>query len=181
MKGIPAPIVAKAGRVRLIAVDSDGVLTDGRIIIGSDGTEFRAFHSRDGLGVKLGQRAGLRFAVVSGRTSAVLAARAGELGFEEIHQGVDDKGACIRGILERHGLPREALCYVGDDLNDLPALRVAGLSAAPADADPEVRRAVDWVTTPAGGRGAVREVIDLILEAKNARAAVIAAYVSRSE
>lgn len=169
MRDLSDAIAAKAGRVRLVATDADGVLTDGRIIVGSDGTEFRAFHARDGLGVKLGQRAGLRFAVVSGRASAALAARAGELGFDEIHQGIEDKGACVRGILERHGLSPEALCYVGDDVNDLAALRMAGLSAAPADAAPEVLRTVDWVTAPGGGRGAIREVIDLILEAQRAR------------
>jgi 3-deoxy-D-manno-octulosonate 8-phosphate phosphatase (KDO 8-P phosphatase) len=154
-----------AEKVRLIVLDSDGVLTDGRIVMNSDGTETRAFHVTDGFGIRMGQRAGLRFAVVSGRRSEVLARRAAELGIDELHQKIFDKATCLTEILERLGLPAEAACFVGDDLIDLPAMRLAGFSAAPADAQPLVRDAAHFITERAGGRGAVREVVDVILRA----------------
>ena len=173
----PGPdVVAKASRIRMIVLDADGVLTDGAIVVFADGGEARSFHSRDGLGVKLGQKAGLTFALVSGRSSRTVEARARELGFAAVEQGISDKAACLARIAERVGVPLEEVCYMGDDLVDLPALRLAGLSAAPADADPNVLEAVDWITGPAGGRGAVREVIDIVLKARDAWPQVTAAY-----
>jgi 3-deoxy-D-manno-octulosonate 8-phosphate phosphatase (KDO 8-P phosphatase) len=155
----------RAARVQLIVLDSDGVLTDGRIIMNSDGTETRAFHVTDGFGIRMGQKAGLRFAVISGRRSDVLAQRAADLGIDELHQGIFDKAGCLREITARLGIPPAAVCFVGDDLIDLPAMRLAGFAAAPADAQPAVRDAAHVVTGRGGGRGAVREVVDLVLRA----------------
>jgi 3-deoxy-D-manno-octulosonate 8-phosphate phosphatase (KDO 8-P phosphatase) len=155
----------RAAKVRLIVLDSDGVLTDGRIVLGSDGSEIRSFHVTDGFGIRLGRQAGLDFAIVSGRRSDVLARRAAELNIEEVHQRILDKAGCVQGILDRVGVPAEAACFVGDDLIDLPAMRLVGLAAAPADAQPDVREAAHFVSGRDGGRGAVREVVELVLRA----------------
>ena len=165
MKRPDPSTLERASRVRLVLLDVDGVLTDGRIHVGSDGHDGRSFHSRDGLGVRLGQAAGLSFGVISGRRSTAVAGRAAELEIDEVHQGVGDKVACLAGILERRGIEAAATCFVGDDLVDLPVMRRVGLSAAPCDAAPEARQAADFVTDAAGGRGAVREVVDLLLRA----------------
>lgn len=167
---------ARARRVRLVVLDADGVLTDGSIHVASDGSEARAFHSRDGLGIRLGQRAGLRFAILSGRRSRVVDARAEELDFVDVRQGVEDKGTVLGEIAARQEIPLEAVCYMGDDVVDLPALRRAGFSAAPADADSEVREAVHLVTAAAGGRGAVREAVDFLLRAQGRYEEVTAPY-----
>lgn len=156
----------KAKAVRLLITDVDGVLTDGRIFYSAEGVESQAFFVRDGLGLRMAQQAGLLTAILTGRVSAAVAYRAKELGITEIHQGAMNKLEVYEMLLQRHGLTDEAVAYVGDDLNDLPLLGRVGLSAAPADAHPEVKTNVAYVTTQAGGRGAVREVIDLILEAQ---------------
>jgi YrbI family 3-deoxy-D-manno-octulosonate 8-phosphate phosphatase len=162
----PAPeVLARAGRVRLVLLDVDGVLTDGRIHFGHGGDEGRSFHSRDGVGVRLGQRAGLAFGLISGRHSAAVASRAAELDIREVHQGVRDKTACLETILARLEVAPEAVCFVGDDLVDIPVMRRVGLAAAPGDAAPEAREVADYVTAAGGGRGAVREVVDLLLRA----------------
>jgi 3-deoxy-D-manno-octulosonate 8-phosphate phosphatase (KDO 8-P phosphatase) len=160
-----ADLNRRAERIRVVMLDVDGVLTDGRIHAGPDGDERRSFHARDGLGVRLGQRGGLTFGIISGRRSAAVAARAAELDIHEIHQGVVDKIACLDGILARLEVAADAVCFVGDDLVDIPVMRRAGLAAAPCDAATEAREAADFVTRAAGGRGAVREVVDLILKA----------------
>jgi 3-deoxy-D-manno-octulosonate 8-phosphate phosphatase (KDO 8-P phosphatase) len=159
-------ILERARRVRLVVLDADGVLTDGRIVIHSDGTDSRCFSTRDGLGTRLGQRAGLRFALLSGRTSEAVSIRARELDFVDVRQGSDDKGTILAMIAARQRLPLEAVCYMGDDLVDLPALRKAGFSAAPADADPSVLEAVHWISASAGGHGAVRDLVETILRAQ---------------
>ena len=156
----------KAKAIRLLITDVDGVLTDGRIFYSTEGVESQAFFVRDGLGLRMAQQAGLLTAILTGRVSAAVTCRAKELGITEIHQGALNKLEVYEMLLQRHGLTDEAVAYVGDDLNDLPLLGRAGLSAAPADAHPEVRARVAFVTTQAGGRGAVREVIDLILKAQ---------------
>jgi 3-deoxy-D-manno-octulosonate 8-phosphate phosphatase (KDO 8-P phosphatase) len=158
-------IQERASRVRLVLLDGDGVLTDGRIIMSSDGTETRAFDVTDGFGIRLGTRAGLLFGIVSGRRSEVLARRAAELQIDELHQGVLHKARCVREILDRRGVSPEELCFVGDDVIDLPPMRLAGLAAAPAGARDEVREAAHFVADRAGGRGAVRDVVELILRA----------------
>jgi len=157
-------------------MDADGVLTDGRIILFADGNEARSYHARDGLAVRLGQSGGLAFGVVSGRRSPAVALRAKELDFVEIHQGIADKGACLEEIATRRGLPRESICFIGDDIVDIPAFRQCGLAVAPADADPEVFGHVHWVGSCAGGRGIVRVCVDLVLRARGGWSAATARY-----
>lgn len=159
-------VVEKAKRIRFVLLDADGVLTDGRLYGFRGGEDGRAFHVRDGFGIRLGQLGGLRFGILSGRVSPVVAERAAELDFVEVRQGSSDKEADFLAILSRLDLEADAVCYVGDDLLDVPVLRRAGLGIAPADADPEARRAADWVASRGGGAGVVREVTDLLLRAQ---------------
>jgi 3-deoxy-D-manno-octulosonate 8-phosphate phosphatase (KDO 8-P phosphatase) len=166
MKDVPREILERAARVRLVLLDVDGVLTDGRLLQFSDGTEGRAFHVRDGYGIKMGQRLGLEFGILSGRASKVVEARARELGITETHVGVLEKEACYLEISKRLDLSDERVCYMGDDLVDVPVLRRVGLGVAPAGASEEATIAAHWVTGRAGGEGAVRELITLILKAQ---------------
>jgi 3-deoxy-D-manno-octulosonate 8-phosphate phosphatase (KDO 8-P phosphatase) len=172
----PQEVTERASKVRLVLMDADGVLTDGRIIVLADGDEARAYHARDGLAVRIGQNGGLGFGVVSGRTSKAVEARARELDFVEIHQKVTAKGPCIEEIARRRGLKLEEICFVGDDIVDVPAFRRCGLAIAPADADPEVFDHVHHVGACEGGRGIVREVVDLILRARGTWDVATAAY-----
>ena len=149
--------------VRALIMDVDGVLTDGGLYYTEQGDELKRFDVRDGQGLVLLRQAGILTAIVTGKRTALVARRAEELGIAEVHQGVTDKGATVTDLLARHGLARAAACYVGDDVNDLPALRVAGIGVAVADAVAVVRRAAHYVTRASGGRGAIREVCDLIL------------------
>ncbi len=155
---------ARARAVSLVLMDVDGVMTDGGILFVEGGSEGRIFDAKDGVGVWLLRRAGLITGVISGRTSQAVRRRARELGIEEIHLKVQDKLRAYEEILHRRRLRDEAVCFIGDDLVDLPVLRRAGLSAAPADAHPFVRREAALVTRAPGGRGAIREVADLILD-----------------
>ena len=143
----------RARRVKMLVMDVDGVLTDGRILYSADGAEIEAFSVRDGLGLRAAQRVGLLTAIVTGRVSGAVARRAKELGIPEIHQGVPNKIQTYEALLRRHGLTDEAVAYVGDDLNDLPLLTRAGFSAAPSDAADEVKAKVTYVTAQRGGRG----------------------------
>ena len=176
MASIPQAVIERARKIRLVLMDADGVLTDGRIVVFADGNEARAYHARDGLAVRIGQTGGLDFGVVSGRRSNAVEARAKELDFVEIHQKVAAKGACIEEIARRRGLHLEEICFVGDDIVDVPAFRRCGFAVAPADADPEVFEHVHHVGVNDGGRGIVREVVDLILHAHGRWDAATAAY-----
>jgi len=155
----------RASRIRMILLDVDGVLTDGRLYMGSNGYDGRSFHVRDGEGVRLGQRAGLLFGIISGREAKVVSERAAELYITEVHQGVYDKLACLEGILSRAELPPEQACFIGDDLADAAVMRRVGFAVAPADAAPEIRTAAHYVTSFPGGGGAVRETVDYVLRA----------------
>jgi 3-deoxy-D-manno-octulosonate 8-phosphate phosphatase (KDO 8-P phosphatase) len=166
----------RARQIRWILLDVDGVLTDGAILQLSDGRDGRSFHVRDGLGIKLGQRAGLGFGILSGRTSEAVVLRARELGIAEVHQGVADKQSRLAEIATRAGVPTEAICFVGDDVVDLPVFRRVGLAVAPADAGPEALGAAHWVTPSGGGRGAVRETVDLVLKATGSWDRVLSGY-----
>ncbi len=176
MTSIPPAVFERARKVRLVLMDADGVLTDGRILVFADGNEARAYHARDGLAVRIGQNGGLAFGVVSGRSSNAVAARAKELDFVEIHQQVSAKGPCVEEIAKRRGLRLEEICFVGDDIVDVPAFRRCGFAVAPKDADPEVFTHVHHVGLCDGGRGIVREVVDLILKAHGSWNAATAAY-----
>lgn len=169
-------VLARAERIRFVLLDVDGVLTDGRLFLFSDGTEGRAFHARDGHGVRMGQRGGLLFGLLSGRESRVVTDRAAELYINEVHQGVLDKAARYREILQRLGLADDEVCFVGDDVVDIPVLRQVGLAVAPLDAVPEALEAAHWVSTRKGGDGVVREVVDLVLRARGKWSAVTERY-----
>ena len=161
-----------ARAIRLLVLDVDGVLTDGRLYFGARGEALKAFHVRDGVGLKQLQRAGLTVAVISGRRSRMVAARCRELGVRHVLQGVGDKLAALRQLCARLKLTPAACACVGDDLPDVPLMRAAALSFAVADAHHSARRVADRVTRLPGGRGAVREVCDhlLALESRRARA-----------
>lgn len=168
--------VEKAARVRLFLTDVDGVLTDGGIILDGNGQETKRFHVRDGHGIKMLQRAGVAVGIITGRSSEVVAVRARELGVGIVRQGAFDKVAAWREILAERGVRPEESCYVGDDIVDVPILRGVGFSAAPSDAEPYVREAVDYVASRPGGRGAVREIIDFLLKANGSWETVTAKY-----
>jgi 3-deoxy-D-manno-octulosonate 8-phosphate phosphatase (KDO 8-P phosphatase) len=176
MKDVPREILDRAARVRLVLLDVDGVLTDGKLLQFSDGTEGRAFHVRDGYGIKMGQRLGLAFGILSGRASKVAEARGRELGIEEVHVGVLEKDERYEEIVRRLGLTDEEVCYMGDDLVDVPVLRRVGLGVAPAGASEEAAMAAHWITERAGGDGAVREAITLILKAQGKWEGISGAY-----
>lgn len=159
-------LLEKAARIRLLAIDVDGVLTDGRIYYDGSGNELKAFHTRDGYGLSALRRHGLLLAFITGRSSAMVERRASELGIHHVFQGRDDKQRALSELLEATDVPKEAVCYAGDDWLDLPVLGRVGLAVTVADADEEVRRRVHWVTSRNGGCGAVREICDLILRAQ---------------
>ena len=155
--------------IRLLVLDADGVLTDGRVYIGPRGEALKVFHVRDGYGIMQLQRAGIRVAVISGRRSPMMAVRCRELGVLHLHQGVQDKLGVFAGLCARLKLTPAACACVGDDVQDLPLMRAAALSFAVADAHREVRRAADIVTRAPGGHGAVREVCDHLLSLRRPR------------
>jgi 3-deoxy-D-manno-octulosonate 8-phosphate phosphatase (KDO 8-P phosphatase) len=149
----------------MILMDVDGVMTDGRIHVSDQAHESRSFDVKDGHGIRMGQQASLEFAIISGRRSALVEHRAAELGITEVHQRILDKSKRVREIVERLEMSQETACFIGDDLIDLPAMRAVGLAVATADAVPQVLEAAHYVTCRPGGRGAVREVVDLVLQA----------------
>jgi YrbI family 3-deoxy-D-manno-octulosonate 8-phosphate phosphatase len=153
-------------RVRLFATDVDGVLTDGGMYYSEAGDEWKKFNTRDGMGLKLLQRAGIITALVTMEETKLVARRAAKLAIPEVHQGAKDKLAVLRDMIGRHGLTLQEVVYIGDDVNDLEALRAVGFSAAPADGLPPVLEVVHYVCKKKGGEGAVREVADLILAAQ---------------
>ena len=161
-----AALAARCQRLRLVLSDVDGVLTDGTVLLLPDGGEAKSFHIRDGLGIVMAHRAGLRTGILSGRDSASTARRAAELGMSVVRQGVADKGAVFREILAQESLAPHEVAYMGDDVNDLPVLTEVGLSAAPADAPLEVRAQAFMITDAPGGHGCFREFLEAILRAR---------------
>jgi len=156
-------IAARSRRIRMVLLDVDGVLTDGGLYYTADGHELKRFHAHDGYGITRGREAGLAFGIISGRSTPIVDARARVLKIEEVIQGTDDKVSAMREIQRRRGFADDEFAFIGDDLFDIPLLRTVGLSAAPPNALPEVRRSVHYVTRRAGGEGAVRDFIDCIL------------------
>jgi 3-deoxy-D-manno-octulosonate 8-phosphate phosphatase (KDO 8-P phosphatase) len=167
----------KARRIQMLLMDVDGVLTDGTFEYGED-KETKRFHSRDGIGVVLAKRAGLKTGLISGRDSAAVTARARQLQMDFVKLGVVDKVPALEEALEQEGLTAEQVVFLGDDLPDLPVLLRVGLSIAVADAHEEVRRRVDYVTRARGGYGAVREAVDQILLAKGLLEDLVKRYLS---
>lgn len=156
----------RASRIKLLLMDCDGVLTNGRIWI-VDGDDQKTFNTRDGLGLELLHRAGLTSGIISGRESTALQYRAEALGMLFIHQGVENKVAAFERILEKAALDRSEVAYIGDDLNDIPLMRRSELAVAVADATEETKQHAHYVTRAVGGDGAVRETIELILKTQN--------------
>ena len=152
--------------VELILSDVDGVLTDGGIIFDNQGIEIKRFHVRDGMGIKLWQRAGFKFGILTSRTSHIVQLRANELGMDVIRQGVDTKLPAAKRVIAELGLSLEQVCYIGDDLPDLALIQKAGLGVAVADAAAEIRDAASYVTALPGGQGAVRETIEFVLKSQ---------------
>jgi 3-deoxy-D-manno-octulosonate 8-phosphate phosphatase (KDO 8-P phosphatase) len=150
-------------RIRLLVLDVDGVLTDGRLHYGATGEQLKVFHVRDGFGLKLVMQAGIKVSIISGRSSAAVEVRCRELGIEQLEQGCNDKVAALERLLKTLGLNASAALCVVDDTSDLPLMSAVGHAVAVADAHPDVQRAADRVTTARGGRGAVREVCDWLL------------------
>ena len=167
----PKSLMERCRAVRWLIVDVDGVLTRGEIsyaaVGGATTTEIKSFHVRDGSGLKLWHLAGLRSAIITGRSSPIVAHRAAELGFSRVFQGASDKMPALAAILREDGIDPSAICYVGDDEPDVPLLKHVGLAVAVADACPSARAAAHYVTTAEGGRGAVREIIERILRCKS--------------
>ena len=157
----------KASRIRLLLFDVDGVLTNGVVLMHADGSESKGFHIRDGAAIVWAQRAGIPVGLLSARTSGATTHRAAQLAVRIVAQGVKSKLASYDEILREAALGDAAVAYMGDDLLDLPVISRVGLSGAPADAAPEVRQRVDWVSQSGGGHGAVREFIELVLRAQD--------------
>ncbi len=164
--------------IELVLADVDGVLTDGQVVYNNQGIETKRFHIRDGLGIKLWHKAGYKFGLVTQRSSQIVKLRAAELNVTIIRQGTQDKLATLKEVLAELSLSAAQACYIGDDLPDLPVMRVAGLSVAVADACEEVRRAAHFVTCLGGGQGAVRETLERILKAQRRWDDVIHPYLT---
>lgn len=166
----------RAKKIRLLAFDVDGVLTDGRIYISDKGEECKAYNIRDGLGMKLLQECGIKLALISGRTSRSVEARAQDIGIALLYQGVDDKVAVLEALMQELDLRAEQCGFMGDDLVDLPAMRRAGFSLSVADAPPLVRERAHYVTKSKGGHGAVREACEFIMRAQGVLEQKMARY-----
>lgn len=171
-------LTARARRLAWLLFDVDGVLTDGHLVYGAEGERIKLFHVRDGLALKLAQRAGLKVGVLSGRRSPALQRRLKELALDERILARSDKLNAFTDFLERHRLDADEVAYIGDDLLDLPVLRRCGISFAPADAAAEVRQRVHRVLARAGGHGAAREMVELVLEARGEWDALIEPFLT---
>jgi 3-deoxy-D-manno-octulosonate 8-phosphate phosphatase (KDO 8-P phosphatase) len=157
----------KAESVKLVVLDVDGVMTDGTLLYGADtNLEGKSFNIKDGLGIKLLQRCGIDVAIITGRTSAAVERRAAELGITELIQGREDKGKALEEVIATRKLDAASVAYMGDDLPDLGAMRLAGLASCPIDAVEAVKNDADWIAPLAGGCGAVRALCDFILRAQ---------------
>ncbi len=176
-----AELLLELQQIRLLAMDVDGVLTDGSLNIGAEGELFKAFNAKDGMGISLAMRNGLEIALITGRRSEIIHRRAEELGITLLYEGVKDKALQLKQIAAERGISLDEIAYMGDDLNDLPAMVQAGISFAPADAAKDVLKAVNAVASCNGGRGAVREIIELILEAQGKWENIVKAYMSHGQ
>jgi 3-deoxy-D-manno-octulosonate 8-phosphate phosphatase (KDO 8-P phosphatase) len=170
-------VAARARKIRLLVMDVDGVLTDGRMVLSDRGEELKMFHTHDGIGLALAHRAGLRTALVTGETSPIAKTRGEKLGVGTVVLGARRKGDVVDSLLAEHGMSADALAYIGDDLLDLPALQRAGLAVTVADAVADVKKIAHVVTKAPGGHGAVRECVELLLRAQGVWDAVYRAFV----
>lgn len=170
------PLVDRLRHVRLLAMDVDGVLTDGRLYFQADGLETKAFHTLDGHGIKLVQRAGIVVALITGRDSPMVSRRAEALGIRHVFQGAEKKLVVLRELCARLNLELDQVAYCGDDLPDVAAIRRAGVGISVPGAPAYIRHQADWVTEAAGGHGAVREICDTLLQAQGHWNAVLDTY-----
>ena len=167
--------------IRMLALDVDGVLTDGTIYIGNDGELFKGFNAKDGMGISYAMRNGIDVCIITGRKSEIVRRRAAELGITCVLEGVRDKAAALEKIADSYRLDLEEIAYVGDDLNDLAPMNICGLSFAPADAADAVIDMCDFVLINDGGKGAVREAVDLLLDAQGKLDSVIDSYINSGQ
>ncbi len=168
--------MASMARIRLLAMDVDGVLTDGTLAYSSDGSETKRFHVHDGLGLTLIASLGIRIVWISGRANPAVERRARELGIDALLEGVRDKQSALEAIVRNDGMERDQVAYIGDDWNDLGAFAACGFRIAVANARPEVREKADFITVASGGNGAVREVCDALIEAHVGREKALENY-----
>lgn len=159
-------IEIRAQKIKLLIFDVDGVLTNGQIIFGQDGEAMKVFHAQDGLGISVAHKAGLKTAIITGRDTEMVRRRGAELKIGDVYQGAMDKVVAFQELLAKYNLTPDEVGYVGDDLNDLPVISQVGLACAVANAVPEVKTVAHFVAQHEGGRGAVREIIELILKAQ---------------
>jgi len=169
-------ILQKAKQLKLLILDVDGVLTDGRLFFDAQGGEYKSFHARDGHGIKLLRQTGVEVAVISGRKSQSVALRMKALGVEYVYQGHENKIAAFEEIIQSMGITPDQAAHVGDDLLDLPIMVRVGLSIAVSDANYAVKDYADWCTETAGGLGAVREVCDFIMQAQGTFDGILKSY-----
>jgi 3-deoxy-D-manno-octulosonate 8-phosphate phosphatase (KDO 8-P phosphatase) len=169
-------VLEKAKKLKLLILDVDGVLTDGSLFFDQEGNEYKAFHARDGHGIKLLRQTGVEVAVISGRKSNSVALRMKSLGIEHVYQGHENKIAAFNEIIAKIGITPEQAAHVGDDLLDLPIMIRVGLAVAVADANFVVKQHADWCTSLSGGHGAVREVCDFIMQAQGHFDDIVATY-----
>lgn len=171
-------VIEKTKKIKLLILDVDGVLTDGKLFFDDNGKEYKSFHARDGHGIKLLRQTGVEVAVISGRKSLSVAIRMKNLGISHVYQGQEDKLAAFAEILQNVGVTPEQTAHVGDDLLDLPIMTRVGLAIAVQDANFAVKAHAHWCTETCGGQGAVREVCDFIMQAQESFDSILKAYLS---
>jgi 3-deoxy-D-manno-octulosonate 8-phosphate phosphatase (KDO 8-P phosphatase) len=179
MVSIDPLLKERAKKIRLLALDVDGVMTDGKLYFDTAGNELKAFNTADGLGMKAVQKYGVELAIITGRESPMVTQRASALGIDYVYQGSDNKLNAYMDLLEKSGVDEEQVCYAGDDWIDLPVLIRVGLAVTVPEADIEVKDRVHWVTGRSGGAGAVREICDLILRSQGHDKALLEEILSR--
>jgi 3-deoxy-D-manno-octulosonate 8-phosphate phosphatase (KDO 8-P phosphatase) len=167
-----------AKRIKLVIFDVDGVLTNGQIVIGQSGEAVKQFHAQDGQGITLAHQAGLKTAIITGRESRIVYFRSMELKITDIYQGISNKIEAFNSLMQKYQLAPHEVCYVGDDLNDLPVMIQVGLACAVANAVPEVKAHAGFIATHCGGQGAVREVIEFILKAQQKWDSLVNSYLT---
>lgn len=172
----PDELTRRCQAIELILSDVDGVLTNGGILFDNQGIELKQFHVRDGLGIRLWERAGYKFGILTARSSHIVKVRAAELGISIVRQGFEEKWPVAEGVLQELKLTAKSLCYIGDDLGDIPVIRRAGLGVTVTDGAIEAKAAAGYVTESRGGSGAVRELVERILKAKGLWEEIVSRY-----
>lgn len=169
-------VLASAKKIKVMIFDVDGVMTDGGLMIGDDGQEYKTFHSQDGLGMKLLKKSGVQMAIITGRTSNVVTKRAESTGIEHFYQGIDDKLAAFNDLIKKMDIHPDEAAFMGDDIVDVPPMLRCGLAITVPDAPESVKARAQYVTHKSGGKGAVREVCELIMQAQNTLEAMTEPY-----